>query len=90
MTTSQHPFRQLRYPTSPEATFDEDLVRSYRSFLDNSRSLEVQGVEASREAAARKLVSLDQMLKRQQPAGTVNLGISVIADSVPDRRVPPS
>lgn len=90
MTTSQHPFRQLRYPTSPEATFDEDLVRSYRSFLDNSRSLEVQGVEASREAAARKLVSLDQMFKRQQPAGTVNLGISVIADSVPDRRVPPS
>jgi hypothetical protein len=36
---SNQAFRQLRYPTSPEAVFDEELVRSYRAFLDHRRAL---------------------------------------------------
>jgi hypothetical protein len=31
-------FGQLRYLTSPEAIFDEQLVRAYRAFLDQRRA----------------------------------------------------
>ncbi len=41
---------------------------------------EVAGLDASLQAAARKLASLDRMRDRQ-PGGPVNLGIPVIADS---------
>jgi hypothetical protein len=39
---------------------------------------EAQGLEASREAAARKLVSLDRMLQRGKPSTSVDLGIPLI------------
>jgi hypothetical protein len=45
---------------------------------------EVAGLDASLQAAARKLVSLDRMRDRQ-PAGPVNLGIPVIIDPSPRR-----
>jgi hypothetical protein len=35
-------FGQFQYPTPPLAVFDEDLVRAYRTFLDNRRSLRPQ------------------------------------------------
>ncbi|MGW3473411.1 hypothetical protein ACWDKQ_34285 [Saccharopolyspora sp. NPDC000995] len=41
---------------------------------------EVQGLQVSLDAAARKLVSLDRMRDRQ-PTGPVNLGMPVITDS---------
>ena len=34
---NQHPFRQLEYPTLPEAVFNEDVVRHYQAFLDRCR-----------------------------------------------------
>jgi hypothetical protein len=40
---------------------------------------EVAGLDASLQAAARKLASLDRMRARQ-PGGPVNLGIPVITD----------
>jgi hypothetical protein len=39
---------------------------------------EVAGLKTSRDAAARKLVSLDKVRERQ-PGGLVNLGIPVIS-----------
>jgi hypothetical protein len=32
----------LRYPTSPEAVFQDDLIRAYRGFLDTRRALRPQ------------------------------------------------
>ena len=38
MMAATHPFGQFQYPTSPEAIFQDELIRTYRHFLDQRRA----------------------------------------------------
>jgi hypothetical protein len=54
----------LRYLTSPEAVFDEDIVRHYVAFLDHRR--ELRPIEEYREATSEELAEFDEHFDKRK------------------------